>query len=354
MESSRPADWPPLRFAIIGLGAFGEAYLACLHGLRAAAGVEIAAVCSRTASRAESLARQYDAARWYTDAEAVARDPDVEVVCVVTAEDDHRRPAVLALQAGKDVIVEKPLATRLEDADAILAAAAQSGRRLLVGHLLRSSPLYAALAARVHAGELGEIVSLHARRNRPARPMIPYRRTHPVLETGIHDLDIMLWLTGSRVRRVRAYARTVHAGPTPDVVWGMLEFESGALGCLETIWVLPEAGGVYADDALSVTGRRGTARLDLTRAPLDVWTERGRSIPDLFYETRIGGTVAGALREQLLYFIACVRERRPPDRVPLAEARHGLVAALALIRSAEEDREVTLAGAGAGAWTPAT
>jgi UDP-N-acetylglucosamine 3-dehydrogenase len=342
VKHSQLAGWRPLRFAVVGLGAFGEAYLACLSGLRAAAGAEIAAVCSRTASRAESLAAQYAVPRWYTDAAAVANDPEVDVVCVVTAEDEHRRPAVLALQAGKDVIVEKPLATTLEDADAILDAAAQSGRRLLVGHLLRSSPLYAALAARVHAGELGEIVSLHARRNRPGRLMAGYRRTHPVLETGIHDLDIMLWLAQSRVRRVRAYARTVHPGPTPDVVWGVLELESGALGIVETIWLAPEQGGLYTDDALAVFGSRGVARIDLSRAPLTVTTDAGPTVVDLFYETRIEGIVGGALREQLLYFISCVREGRQPDRVPLDEARHGLEVALALIRSAEEDREVVL------------
>jgi UDP-N-acetylglucosamine 3-dehydrogenase len=334
----------PLRFAVVGLGAFGEAYLASLSGLRAAAGVEIAAVCSRTPERARSLAERYGARRWCTDAADVAADPAVDIVCVVTAEDDHLRPTVLALEAGKDVIVEKPLATRLEDADAMLDAAARSGRRMLVGHLLRSSPLYAALAERVAAGELGRIASLHTRRNRPGRPMAGYRRTHPILETGIHDLDVMLWLSGSRVRRVRGYARTVNPGPTPDVVWGVLEFESGALGVLETQWLAPEQSGLYTDDALSVAGSRGVARIDLSRAPLTMATESGQTVVDLFYETRMHGTVGGALREQLLYYVTCVREGRPVERVPLAEARHGLEVALALIASAEEDREWVIDG----------
>lgn len=337
-----------IRFAVVGLGAFGEAYLACLSGLRTAAGVEIAAVCWHSAARAEALAAQYGAQRWYADAAEVAGDPDVDIVCVVTAEDDHRRPMVLALEAGKDVIVEKPLATSLPDADAMLAAAERSERRVLVGHLLRSSPLYAALADRVRSGELGKLASLHTRRNRPGRLMTGYRRTHPILETGIHDIDVMLWLTQSKVRRVRAYARTVHPGPTADMVWGVLEFESGggpvgAIGILETLWLAPEQGGLYTDDALSVAGSRGVARIDLSRAPLTVTTDTGPTVVDLFYETRVEGVVGGALREQLLYFIACVREERMPDRVPLAEARHGLEVALALVRSADEDREVVLA-----------
>jgi predicted dehydrogenase len=178
--------------------------------------------------------------------------------------------------------------------------------------------------------------------------MAPYRRTHPLLETGIHDIDVMLWLAQSRVRRVRAYARTINPGPTPDAVWAVLELESGALGVLETLWLTPEQGGVYTDDALSVIGSHGGARLDLTRAPLTVWTEEGHRVPDLFYETRLGGEVGGALKEQVLYLLACLRAGTEPDRVPPAEARHGLAVALALIRAADEDREVLVASVEGG------
>lgn len=333
---------PILRFGIVGLGSFGETYLACLTALRMIAGVEVSAVCSRSASRAQALATEYGVPRWYTDVSTLAADPSVDVVCVVTTEHEHCAPTLTALRAGKDAIVEKPLATTLADANQMIQEAELQKRRLLVAQTLRFDVLYRQVTERVRAGEMGEIVSIQTRRNRPAELTKRYRRTHPLLETGILDVDVMLWLSQSTVRRVRAFTRTVNPAPTPDLVWGILEFASGALGVLETNWLAPSNGGVATDDALTVTGRRGSARIDLSRAPVSFSTDAGYVVPDISYEARWGREPGGALREELLYFVRCLRDGRDADHVPLAEVRHGLAVTLALIRSATEDRDVSV------------
>jgi predicted dehydrogenase len=333
-------DQPAVRrlgFGVVGLGAYGNAYLACLSDLRSAAGLEIAAVASRSKTRAEACAKRYGALRWYTSATELAHDSNVDVVCVVTAEDEHAAPVLAALEAGKEVIVEKPLALRLDQADRMIAAARRHGRCLMVGHQLRSATPYIEMASRLEDGELGDLVYVHTRRNRPSEAMSTYRRTHPLLETGIHDIDVMLWLAQSRVRSVRTWDRTVFAGETPDAVWGVLEFESGVIGYLETIWLNPSSGGAYTDDALTVVGSRGVAKLDLARGPVVTWNADGYSIPDLFYEPRgSDGAVGGALRDHLLYFIRCIRDGTPPDRVPIDDVRHGLAVVTAMMGSAEK------------------
>lgn len=333
-----------LRFGVVGLGAFGELYVTSLTSLGPALGVRVTAVCSASAERAREVASRSEAVRWYTEAAALAAGPEVDVVCVVTAEADHRGPVLAALAAGKDVIVEKPLATTLADADEMIDAAHRAGRQLLVGHLLRFEAMYANLANQAHAGELGDIVSLQARRNRPAALVGRYRRTHPVLETGILDLDVMLWLTRSRVVRVWAATRTVRPGPTPDLVWAMLEFESGAIGVIETSWLGP-AAGIVTDDALSVIGTAGSARLDLGQAPLTIRTDDRVLVPDSFYSPVIKGEVAGAFERQILAFVRQLRRPRPDELVPLAEVRHGLEVALAVIKSSEEGRAIAIATA---------
>jgi predicted dehydrogenase len=329
-----------LRFGVIGLGEFGVVYLASLAELRDVLDLQTVAVCSRSAARARELAARYDVPRWYDDPSEFARDAEIDVVCVVTAEADHTVPARAALETGKHVIVEKPLATNLDEADVLIATAARAGRQLLVGHLLRFAPLYRGIAARVHAGQLGEIASLHTRRNRPGRAVARYRRTHPVLETGILDIDVMLWLTRSRVIRVSAVTRTINPGPTPDLVWGILEFASGAVGVLETSWLAPVEGGVFTDDALSVVGTRGTARIDLSRAPAATWSASGYEVLDPFYSPAIGAEVAGAFRDQMISFITSIRAGCPNEQVPLADVRHGLAVALALVRAGEEGRAI--------------
>lgn len=330
-----------LRFGIVGLGAFGELYFTCLTGLADTLGIRVAAVCSTSPERAGEIASRAVGVRWHTDAGALAADPEVDVVCVVTAEADHRQPVLAALAAGKDVIVEKPLATTLADADRVIAAADGAGRQLLVGHLLRFEAMYQHLASQIHAGELGEIVSLHTRRNRPAAQVTRYRRTHPVLETGILDLDVMLWLTRSRVVRVWAVTRTVQPGPTPDLVWGTLEFASGAIGVLETSWLGP-AAGIVNDDALSVIGTAGSARLDLSQSPLTIRTDTRVLAPDSVYSPVINGEVAGAFQRQMLAFIQQLRQPGETELVPLADARHGLEVALAVIRSSEEGQAIAI------------
>lgn len=329
-----------LRFGVIGLGEFGEIYLAGIHQLRDVLDIETVAICSRSGERARTLAEQYGISSWYDDPVSFASDEAVDVVCVVTAEAEHADPVRRALMAGKHVIVEKPLATTLAEADELIALAQQVDRQLLVGHLLRFAPLYQGIADRVLAGDLGRVVSLHTRRNRPGRLVERYRRTHPALETGILDIDVMLWLTQSRVERVTALTRTIHPGPTPDLVWAMLEFASGAIGVLETSWLAPVQGGVFTDDALSVVGSTGTARIDLSRAPMSLWNDSGYALLDPFYSPVAGGEIAGAFRDQLIAFITGLRTGRPATAVPLDDVRHGLAVALAVVESGETGRAV--------------
>lgn len=264
-----------LRFGVVGLGEFGEIYLNCIRSLQDIADIKTTAVCSRARDRAGELAQRFGVTRWYTDPQELVNDPDVDVICVVTAEHDHFHPVSAALSAGKDVIVEKPLSTNLSEARTMIDMAHGSKRQLLVGHLLRFETMYRRVHEQVRSGDLGRPVSMHTRRNRPASSVSRYRRTHPILETGILDIDVMLWLTRSQVERVTSVTRTIFPGPNPDLVWGILEFADGCVGVLETSWLGPAHPGMFADDSINVIGTQGTARIDLSRAPLSAWNGSG-------------------------------------------------------------------------------
>jgi predicted dehydrogenase len=224
----------------------------------------------------------------------------------------------------------------------MIDAAQRSDRQLLTGHILRFETMYRQLHQQIRAGELGRPVSIHTRRNRPGDLVARYRaRTHPVLETGVLDIDIMLWLTQSRVERVTSVTRTVVPGQNPDLVWGILEFADGCVGVLETHWLGPTTG-IFTDDAINVIGTTGTARLDLSRAPLAVWNASGFTVPDAQYSPILGGEVLGAFREQLVTFVSALRSGHGTDLVPLDDVLHGLTVALALIRSSEEGKAVEI------------
>jgi UDP-N-acetylglucosamine 3-dehydrogenase len=249
----------------------------------------------------------------------------------------------LAVVNGKHVFVEKPLATNLDDCSAIIEAARSAGRFLMVGQILRFETKYAMLYDEVTSGGLGEIVSMHARRNRPKSLLPVYGRTHPALENCIHDVDLMLWYTGKRVTRVRGYGRHATKRKYPDTFWGVLEFEGGALGIVETIWLLPKAAGIMIDDAFQLVGTSGVGNVNLLPGSFNLLRETGYEVPDVSYDPRVAGCARGALRDELAYFCQCILDGREPSVITATEAKRAVRVVLALIQSADTQKDVELA-----------
>ena len=329
--------------ALVGCGLFGESHLSAL---RAVPGVCVNAVYDVDRARAAALAAKYQVPVTAASLDALLAEP-VDVVHVATPEDRHREPVTTALRAGKDVLVEKPFATSIEDCDAMAEAARETGRTLMVGQLLRFDPRYSVLRDEIAAGRIGKVVSMNAKRGRMRGGFHMYERTHPALCNCVHDIDIMLSIERSPVVRVRGFERTIHSTRNPDWVMGILEFASGVIGEVQTNWLLPDAAGIGLDDALQVTGESGTASLSLQPAGLSIWSGSGYSAPDAGYETRMYGAAHGALLNELLYFYRCLREGLPTTAITLGEATNTMRTALALVESARTGRDVEL-----GDWSP--
>ncbi len=324
---------------LVGCGLFGESHLQAFRGVSSAV---VRAVFDVDRRRAEQLAAEFQVPRICSSLDELCGLPEVDLVDVVTPEADHAVPVVTALARGKHVFVEKPLATGLADCTRMIDAAQAAGRFLMVGHILRFEAKYAMLKEEVASGRLGEVVSVHARRNRLKDLLPRYGRIHVVLETGIHDLDIMLWYVGKPVRRVRGFARSVTGGEHPDTFWGVLEFEGGCIGVLETIWLLPKAAGIMLDDAFRVVGTRGVGDLHLTPGALSYWREDGYEVPDVSYDPRVMNSARGALREELSYFCDCVASGRAPEVNSGADGRRAVRVAQALIESAAAGVDVEI------------
>jgi predicted dehydrogenase len=240
------------------------------------------------------------------------------------------------------MLVEKPVAGNAADALAMIDAAHSAGVFLMPGHICRFESRYAVVQEKLRRGELGKVVSIQARRNRTRGNRHLYQRAHPVFAAGIHDIDLLLWYAGSRVLRVRGYHRNIAGNATPDVFWGMLEFENGILGNLECTWLTPDAAGIANDDLLQVIGDRGVARLDFVNCGIALWKESGFEIPDACIAPRIRGRVEGALAAELSYFIDCVAMRREPRAVTAEEGLESIRVAQALVESAERGADVLL------------
>jgi UDP-N-acetylglucosamine 3-dehydrogenase len=328
-----------VRIGVIGVGLFGGRHVAALSDIPY---VDVAAVADPDALRLDEVATRYRVARRYANGLDLAADAELDAVVVATPEAMHRDYVLSALEHGKHVLVEKPIATDVVEAEEMVRAAERTGRYLVPGHLLRFETRFAMVKERLQRGTLGRVVSIGVRRDRGRALVAKYLRTHPFLEVSIHDVDLLLWYVGDRVRRVRGYQRQVQQAPYPDVVWGFVEFAGGAIACLEQHWLLPEQGGLINGDTLHLVGSAGMAALELAHPGVEFYEEGGYHVPDVSYDPTIRGAARGALYDQDAYFAACVLRGETPSVVTARDALEGLRVVDALIRSANEDREVEL------------
>ncbi len=238
----------------IGIGLFGYGFIAGAHveALRTAGG-RIVAVCGPHRESAEVFARRHGITHVYTEpTDMLARD-DIAAVVVASPDASHAPLTIAAAQAGKHVFCEKPLATSLADARAMVAAVQQNGLVGMTGFLLRGAPVVRQIVAAIRRGEVGTVISLHAQRFNAS--LLQARAAHSwrtdetqsglgVLgDLGSHMIDLALLLVGpiSEVSAdlmtfVRELPDPATGRPVPmrlddDVTLG-LRFANGAHGAV--------------------------------------------------------------------------------------------------------------------------
>lgn len=338
MKKMASAATGKLRIGIVGCGQFGESHLATLAGIPYA---EVVAVTDVNSGRAALMASRYHVPKIAKDYRELCALDEVDAVHVVTSEDQHLEPVLAAFANGKHVFVEKPMATKVEDAEKMVAAARKASLIFMPGHVCRFEAKYATVKEQLVQGRLGRIVSMTARQNR-AKGLGPiYKRTHQLLVCSVHEIDLMLWYTGAKVNRVRGYQVELKKGTGADLSWGILEFEGGALGFVQTMWLLPDKTRLL-DDGMQVVTDSGVANVTI-HSGLDLWLEDGPEVPEISYELHVRGSVFGALREELSYFALSVLRHSHPSVVTAEDGVASIRVAAALVESAESGREVQLA-----------
>jgi UDP-N-acetylglucosamine 3-dehydrogenase len=331
---------PPVVCGVIGLGFFGEKHAEVLASLPTA---ELRAVCTRNDARRREIKRRLRVPHDYRDYRELLADPEIQAVSVVTHVDDHLAPTLAALKAGKHVLVEKPLARTVAQCDRMIAAAEKAGRILMVGHICRFNPRYAIARQRAAAGELGQIVSMYARRNIPAaRSATVLEKIDPLFGDGIHDTDLMLWISGSRIESVYALTHGTRRLKNPDLGWAMYRFADGAIGVIENVWCLPAGTPFRIHEQMEIIGTKGAIYIHGGDMNVTVQTGGGIDCPDTFYWPQIYGEIVGALRTEIGYFLDCVARGVQPEVVTPGEARAAVAVIAAANRSARTGGVVSM------------
>ena len=264
----------PLRAAVVGLGMMGRNHVRVWD--ESVPGVELVAMADPDAAALQraSVGRR---ARAYADPERMLAEEELDLVSIVAPTSLHLAVTVSALRSGANVLVEKPIAATREEAVAMIAAAADAGRMLTVGHVERFNPAIRELRRRLEAGELGRIFQVHATRLGPFPARI--RDVGVVVDLAPHDLDVMRFLVGSEP--IRIYAETERRIHTEheDLFNGIMKFANGVVGVLDINWLTPTKRRT-----LTVTGERGMYVADYIDQDLvfyanpdaaEIWQNRG-------------------------------------------------------------------------------
>lgn len=300
--------------AVVGFGYWGRNLVRNLHELGA-----LAAVCDSDESRRRELEEQYPGVPFLRDVKEVLSRSDVQAVAIATPAVTHVDIARRALERGKDVFVEKPLAMTVPQGEELGQLAQKNERVLMVGHLLLYHPAVLRLKALIDAGELGKALYVYSNRLNAGR----IRTEENILWSfAPHDISVMLYLLGEMPDRVHACGATYLNEGVADVTLSDFEFPSGVRGHIFLSWLHP-----FKEQRLVVVGSEQMAVFEDTRAEkLMLYPHRVTWVNRVPTIVKAEGQVVDLpdaeepLRAECTHFLECIRDRT----VPRTDAQEGV------------------------------
>lgn len=292
------------RVAVLGCGAWGKNLARNFAELGA-----LAAVCDSDEHKAQSLALTHEV-KTLTE-EQILHNINIDAVAIASLAPFHAEQAERALQAGKDVYIEKPMALTVKDAKSLCSLAKSQSRILMVGHLLHYHPAFMALKERLE--ELGPLKHIYANRLALGR----FRRQESVLwDLASHDVSLILALAQSPPLTIKAVGQTYLTPEKPASAFLSLEFPDDLTAHVHTSWISP-----FKEQKLVVIGENGIAVFD-DRKPLAEklmiskncfeWKDGQLHANDRFTTSAILLPEFEPLRHECLHFLTCIQKRTEP------------------------------------------
>lgn len=328
-----------LRVAILGAGFMGSTHARAFH---ARDDVSVATIYAHSDRRAGPLADEVGAS-WTDDLARAVTDPAIDAVSICLPTPDHRFATEVALDAGKHVLLEKPIALTGEDAAALVARAEASDRVFMVGHVLRFWPEYVAIANLVESGQLGELRSALAVR-RQSFPRWTTLLTNSELTGGavvdmmIHDFDALNWLFGLPEQVTSRGHRNPRSGGW-DQVQVLLDYADGRSAVVDGGMMMPDSYPFSSE--FHLLGSAGATEYRFRGEGPDIDGGPGRNDLWLFPNdgpaSELSVPAANAYHAEIDYFVDCIRTGRAADRATPAMAGQALRVALAAAESLDAD-----------------
>ncbi len=311
-----------IEIAVVGAGGWGKNLVRNYSQIPDA---RLRYLCDLDPKKLESLRRQYPDTRMTQDFDEVLRDPNVRAVVIATTAPTHFPLGRQALDAGKDVYIEKPFTLEVNHAEELIRIAAERDRVLMVGHLLEYHPVVERLRQMIASGELGDIYYIYSQRLN----LGTIREDENALwNFAPHDISSILFMLGQEPTDVSARGQSYLQKGIEDVVFLSLNFNNRAMAHIQVSWLDP-----HKVRKITVVGSRKMAVFDDLDAneKLRIY-DKGATITtdyDTFAEylgLRFGDItvpyikVGEPLRLECLHFLDCVKNRKRP----LSDGHDGL------------------------------
>ena len=283
--------------------------------------VELVGICDTDRNRAVSLAKSNNTTPYFDHNELLKQDLDA--VSVVVPTTFHSKVALDVINSGIHLLVEKPIADTLENADTMINAAHDAKVKLMVGHIERFNPAVSKLKEIVDSGMLGKLVSISSRRVGPFNPRI--RDVGIIMDLGVHDIDVISYLYGRKINEVYTIAgKDIHS--FEDHASILLRCDTNLSGMVETNWLTP-----HKIRNLTAIGLKGVAYLDYIKQTVELhdeaWVRTAKVQPK------------EPLKNELEHFIKSVRDNTAV--ISNGEtSRHALEVAMAAIESYEKKKAI--------------
>jgi len=314
-----------LKLGLIGTGGWGRTHALAY---RTHPSAELVAVYDKDEARGRAFAKEFGIPKVCRSAEEVAADPEVRAVAVVTPDFAHKEGAFAVINEGKALLIEKPLATTVADAEEICAAARRKGIQAMVDFHNRFNPQYDNAKKRLENG-LGKARFISMRHSNsvdvPVSMLSWANRTSALWFLGSHSSDLVRWLMGSEV--VEVYG-TCNSGilrskgiDAPDAWAYILKFADGGIGTIENTWILPDNLPMHGDFRAEIIAEHGVYYTTLLAPEVsESYGPDGHHRDDYLTQLDIRGVQFGFTLQSIQYFVDCVIR----DEAPFITLEDGL------------------------------
>ena len=309
-----------LGVAVVGTGFWGKNHARVYKEL---ASTELIAICDVNEERAKNIADQFGV-KAYPNSTQMLKDKQIEALSVCTWSTFLAQEALKALNAGKHVLVEKPMATNTFQAQKLVKTAEENGLHLTVGFLMRFIPGLQHIRQSIESKKIGEIVCATAKRVSQWPERIG--DVGVVKDTAIHDIDVMRFISNQDPVTVYAKMGCMRHKKFEDYAHIMLTFKDGKSAFIESNWLTP-----YKTRTLTVTGSDAIMRLDYITQ--DLWIEQQTETVQPRYPFQ------EPLKLELQHFADCIIEKKKP-LVTGADDIKALQIAQAAIQSSAKNRAI--------------